>query len=193
MPEKNEARRKALEFLRNRKLVFGPEGSEFAREIAEQLAAEEEKQRYKNATPGEEMPDGTYYLGRFKGKDGTEKDWFAAAGDEKDEKGKRLSLTFKQAAERARNSKAHGHDDWMVPTGWNDREGEPDILNAIFNNKAKIAGLDVTGSDPSGWYRSSSPRSGGDYARVQRLSDGIQDFDIKSFGLSVRLVRSSTI
>ena len=29
---------------------------------------------------GKKMKDGTFYLGRFKSKDGTVKDWFAAAG-----------------------------------------------------------------------------------------------------------------
>ena len=64
-------------------------------------------------------------------------------------------------------------------------------LNQIFNAKAKLSGLDVTGSLPSGWYWSSSPYdSYGDCARVQRLSDGCQDGSSKSYGLSVRLVRS---
>jgi hypothetical protein len=142
---------------------------------------------------GQKMEDGTYYLGRFTSKDGKAKDYFAAAEDAQDKNGKRLELNFNDAAAYAKASQAHGHDDWMVPTGWGDFNGEPDILNAIFNNKAKISGLDVTGSDLSGYYRSSSSYDHDYYTKFQRLSDGFQYHGNKSDGLSVRLVRSSTI
>ena len=141
---------------------------------------------------GQEMEDGTFYLGRFKGKDGKEKDYFAAAEDAQDKKGKRLSLKFNKAAKYAKNAKVHGHDDWMVPTGWDDRNDEPDILNAIFNNKAKIPGLDLTGSHPAGWYWSST--SNYDYyAHCQCLGDGDKYDGLRRSGLSVRLVRSAAI
>ena len=142
---------------------------------------------------GDRMEDGTFYLGRFKSKDGTTKDWFAAANDAQDGSGRRLSLSFNGAAEYAGNSKAHGHDDWMVPPGYNDRNGQPDVLNAIFNNKAKIGGFDVSGSYPNGWYWSSSPGILDGSARCQRLSDGYQYYDNRRDGLSVRPVRSLTI
>ena len=168
------------------------ESSSAYREEQQKIA--EEQRRWANPEVGDEMPDGTFYLGRFQSKDGTQKDWFAAAEDAQDGNGKRLSLNFNEAAEYARNSKAHGHDDWMVPPGYYDGKGEPDILNALFNNKAKIGGFDETGSNPSGWYWSSSPYYFNDvYARIQRFSDGDQFNDLKRYGLSVRFVRSLTI
>ena len=76
-----------------------------------------------------------------------------------------------------------GHG-WRVPT---DEE-----LNLICDNKANIAGLNLTGSFPDGWYWSSTPDDD-DGARCQRLSDGYQDDAGRSGGLSVRLVRSLVI
>ena len=76
-----------------------------------------------------------------------------------------------------------GKDGWRLPTS--------DELNLIFKNKEQFKGLVLTGSDPSGWYWSSSPYDSLDgYARVQRLSDGTQYDYHKSLGLSVRLVWS---
>ena len=76
-----------------------------------------------------------------------------------------------------------GKDGWRLPT--------VNELDLIFKNRSDISGLDLTGSIPSGWYWSSSPSSfNGGCARVQRLSDGSQHFYYKSYGLSVRLVRS---
>jgi hypothetical protein len=137
---------------------------------------------------GQKMADGTFYLGRFASKDGTQKDWFAAAEDAKDGNGNRLSLTFNKATKYAKKSKAHGHDDWLAPPAYNDSK-DPDILNELFNNKAKIGGFDETSS---GWYWSSSPINVFN-ARCQRLSDGDQGGDYRSGGLSVRCVRSVTI
>ena len=75
-------------------------------------------------------------------------------------------------------------DGWRVPT---DEE-----LNLICDNKANIAGLNLTGSDPDGWYWSSTPFN--DYnARCQRLSYGHQSHALRSDGLPVRLVRSLVI
>ena len=76
-----------------------------------------------------------------------------------------------------------GKDGWRLPT--------IDELNLIYENKEQFKGLTLTGSSPSGWYWSSSPYGYiDDCARVQRLSDGIQTLSHKSYGLSVRLVRS---
>ena len=76
-----------------------------------------------------------------------------------------------------------GKDGWRLST--------IDELNLIYENKEQFKGLNLTGSDPSGWYWSSSPYYDfGGCARVQRLSDGSQDGNFESFGLSVRLVRS---
>lgn len=136
------------------------------------------------------------YIGRLKDKSGVEKDYFASPTDAQDGNGKRLSLNFNKAAEYAKNSNALGHNDWTVPTGWSDKSGAPDVLNAMFNNKSTGAfkgTFDETGSYPSGWYWSSSPNYSIGYAEIQRLSDGGQDSGGKSHGLSVRLVRSLTI
>ena len=147
---------------------------------------------------GQKMQDGTFYLGRFKGKDGVEKDWFAAAEDAEDnkgkkrKKGKRLLLSFNDAAAYAKGSKAYGHDDWIVPPGHDDPNGEPDILGALFNNKAKIGGFDGTDLDPADWYWSSS-KVLGIYGLCQRFSDGEQFHDFTPYKLSVRLVRSVAI
>lgn len=70
----------------------------------------------------------------------------------------------------AKKSKAHGHDDWIVPPGYDDPNRQPDILNAIFNSKSKIGGFDVNGSSQSSLYWSSSSRYVDDgFAKVQRL------------------------
>jgi hypothetical protein len=72
---------------------------------------------------------------------------------------------------------------WRLPT--------KEELDLIYKNKDKFKGLNLSGSYPSGWYWSSSPYNTNDgCARVQRLSDGYQSYDLKSLGLSVRLVRS---
>ncbi len=137
------------------------------------------------------------YIGRLKSKDGTERDYFAAPTDAQDSNGKRLSLNFNAAAEYAKNATVLGHNDWTVPSGWEDRNGAPDVLNEMFNNKSKGAfkgTFDETGSHPSGWYWSSSPNYFTAYAaRTQRFSDGFQVDVSKSGGLSVRLVRSLAI
>ena len=141
---------------------------------------------------GKKMNDGTFYLGRFKSKDGMVKDWFAAAEDAQNMNGRRLSLDFNDAVQYAQDSRAHGHDDWMLPPGPDDRKGEPDILNVMFNNKSKIGGF---GHDPAdSWYWSSSPYGINDaYPMIQRFSDGKHDHAHESTWQSVRCVRSVPI
>ena len=127
------------------------------------------------------------YIGRLKDKKGVEKDYFAAPTDAH-------YMSFDAAvkyAKKANHKNYLGHNDWVLPTGWKDKKGAPDVLHAMFNNKAKIGGFDETGSDPSGYYWSSSPD---DYfvngLKFERFSDGHQDGEDKSNCLSVRLVRS---
>jgi hypothetical protein len=76
--------------------------------------------------------------------------------------------------------KAHGHEDWHVPT--------KNELNVLFNNRAAIGGFDISGSDPSGWYWSSSSFNIW-LAWGQRFSDGYQDYYNKYNPSSVRCVR----
>ncbi len=144
---------------------------------------------------GEKTKDGVY-IGRFRNKkDGTESDWFAAGNDATGKslfkKGRqKLSLTFKEAAAYAKNSKAHGHHDWMLPPGFDNRDGEPNILDAMYRNQQVIGGFKDIGRSP-GWYWSSSPcYDFGVSARAQYFGDGFQRPHFKSGGLSVRLVRS---
>ena len=75
---------------------------------------------------------------------------------------------------------AHGHHDWRVPT-----KGE---LNVLFQNRAAIGGFDISGSDPAGWYWSSS-QGYFDIAWAQRFSDGGQYRFIKDGASSLRCVR----
>ena len=126
------------------------------------------------------------YIGRFAGKDGVEKDYFADPRDAQDSNGKRLALDFNEAAEYAKKSNTLGFTDWVVPTGVNDRNGAPDILGALFNNRAKIGGFTETG-----FYRSSSVygfRDGS--ARTQNFKNGSKIGGFKAGGEFVRLVRS---
>ena len=124
--------------------------------------------------PGQKMPDGTFYLGRFQDEKDVEKDDFAAAADAEEKKGP-----------LRRKSKAHGHKDWTVPAA--------NVLNAIFNLKAKIPGLDLNNPEPFYAYRSSTPSEYAGYTKVQRFADGAQFYDHKSRKLPIRLVRGVAV
>ncbi len=148
--------------------------------FSEQIKREEAEAAEKEAHTevGQEMKDGTFYLGRFKGENGIVKDWFAAAEDVKDETGRKLLLDFNEAAVHADASTIHDHNDWIVPPGIEHPDGEPDILNEIFNNRAKIGGFTevVDSGGLAGMYWSSSSRFGdGDYVgMLQQFDDGYQ-------------------
>jgi Protein of unknown function (DUF1566) len=123
---------------------------------------------------GSIMPDGTVYAGISPN---TGKPIYAIPLDAE------LTLTFNDASAYAANLNAQehlGHDDWRVPT-----KAE---LNALFNNRAAIGGFDESGSNPSGWYWSSTSTDSW-VALNQRFSDGFQAKDIKIGHSSVRLVR----
>ncbi len=159
---------------------------------------------------GDKMRDGTFYLGRFKSIDGTVKDWFAAADDVRAKNGGRLSMNFNAAVKFAKKSMAHDRSDWMLPPGEDDRVGEPDILNEMYKNRAKIGGFvdehEKKRSHYWGSYFSSSPHYANIFdaaarkclmasaVKVQRFTDGAQYFGTKKGGnmepMYVRLVRS---
>ena len=145
---------------------------------------------------GQLTKDGIY-IGRFKDKDGAVKDWFADVEDARDASGKKLLMNFNDAAKYADNSRILGHKDWVLPSGWNDPDGKPDILGAMFNSKSIGAfkgKFDGTGSFPGSWYwTSSQDGDSGTYAKIQRFSDGIHDPGFKPDALSVRLVRSVAV
>ncbi len=92
-------------------------------------------------------------------------------------------MTFVEAEKAAKVLYSDGLP-WRVPTS--------DELNEIYKNKGKIEGLNLTGSEPAGWYWSSSPFNI-IFGRGQRFSDGSQYYDYSSDCLSVRLVRSLVI
>jgi hypothetical protein len=124
--------------------------------------------------PGDKMPDGTIFAGISPD---TGKAMYALPADAS------LTMTFNSAKEYAQGlnmQKAHGRDDWHVPT--------KNELNVLFNNRAAIGGFNVSGSYPAGWYWSSSPY----YiwgAWGQRFSDGDQNYGVKDIRSSVRCVR----
>lgn len=128
--------------------------------------------------PGDKQPDGTVRAGLSPD---TSKEMYAAPADAP------LAMTFNEAGDYAKqlNRETYlGHHDWRIPT-----KAE---LNVLFNNRAAIGGFDISGSDPSSWYWSSS--SNGEWgAWYQRFSDGYQDYSTKYDHSSVRLVRSPAI
>jgi Protein of unknown function (DUF1566) len=120
---------------------------------------------------GDKMLDGTLFAGISPD---TDKPMYAAPSDAS------LTMEFNQAKEYAAKLGAHSHKDWRVPT--------KNELKVLFNNRAAIGGFDISGSDPAGWYWSSSQYSGW-YAWGQRFSDGCQDDKDKDGRSSVRCVR----
>ena len=122
--------------------------------------------------PGDRMADGTVFAGVSPD---TGKPIYATPGDAP------LTMRWKAAMEYAAKLDAHGHDDWRVPT--------KSELNVMFNNRAAIGGFDISGSDPAGWYGSSSQHNYGLNAWDQRFSDGHQYGLNKHFVSSLRCVR----
>jgi hypothetical protein len=121
---------------------------------------------------GASMPDGSIYAGVSPD---TGKPMFAMSRDAT------MTMTFNEAGKYASKLDAHGHKDWRVPT-----KAE---LNVLFGNRAAIGGFDTSGSNPAGWYWSSS-RYRYYYAWAQRFSDGSQDlFLFRINATALRCVR----
>src|SRR5690349_10129930 len=94
-----------------------------------------------------------------------------------------LTVKWKKAMDYAAGLEAHGRHDWRVPT-----KAE---LNLLWENRDKGAlkgTFNVTGSDPAGWYWSSTEYVNG-YAWDQRFSDGGQLWNGKYVDSSLRCVR----
>jgi hypothetical protein len=124
--------------------------------------------------PGDEMEDGTTYAGTSPD---TGKPMYTTP------KNAPGTYTFNEAAKYAKNLDAHGHHDFHVPS-----KGE---LNVLWENrnKGKLKGtFNETGSDPAGWYWSSSQFNIGN-AWAQRFSDGNRYNYGKGFDSSLRCVR----
>ena len=121
---------------------------------------------------GDELEDGTILAGYYEGKP-----LYAAP---KDAPG---TYTFNEAAKYAKQLDANGHHDFHAPS-----KGE---LNVLWENrnKGKLKGtFNETGSNPAGWYWSSSPYyDGGGWA--QRFSDGNQGYGDRGSVSSLRCVR----
>ena len=120
---------------------------------------------------GKKMEDGTVYAGISPD---TNKPMYARPADAP------LTYTFNQAQKYAERLDAHGHKDWRVPT-----KAE---LNVLFKNRAAVGGFNETGSEPAGWYWSSSQYDYYD-AWDQRFSDGYQGDVSKVNDSSLRCVR----
>src|SRR5947209_5875686 len=91
---------------------------------------------------GDKMSDGTIFAGTSPE---THKPMYATPADVP------LTCTFNEAQKYAARLDAHGHQDWHVPT--------KSELNVLFQNRAAMGGFNVTGSNPTGWYWSSSQDS----------------------------------
>lgn len=106
---------------------------------------------------GDEMPDGTIFVGISPN---THKPMYTTPRDAPG------VYEFNQAAQYAKNLDAHGHHDFHAPSK---RE-----LNVLYENRnqGRLKGtFNETGSNPAGWYWSSSPGSTSK-GWAQRFSDG---------------------
>jgi hypothetical protein len=123
---------------------------------------------------GDEMEDGTIYAGISPD---THKPMYATPQDAPG------TYTFNEAASYARNLDAHNHRDFHVPS-----KGELNVL-WLNHNEGKLKGtFNETGSNPAGWYWSSSQYFNFG-AWTQRFSDGFQVYDTRNLGSSLRCVR----
>jgi len=121
---------------------------------------------------GLRMPNGSIYAGISPD---TGRPMFATPKDAP------MIMTFGQAAKYAEELDAHGCNDWRVPT-----KAE---LNELFENRVPIGRFDLTGSDPAGWYWSSSRSNYRDYAWAQRFRGGNQYHSNRTVHLALRCVR----
>ncbi len=125
--------------------------------------------------PGLRMPDGTIYAGISPD---TGRALYAMPEDAG------LTMTFNGAqsyASKLNKEKAHGHNDWHVPTA-----AELSILCYYYN---AIGGFNLISASPASWYRTSSP-AGRELTHIRRISDARGEVGMTSARLSVRCVRS---
>jgi hypothetical protein len=87
-----------------------------------------------------------------------------------------------EAAQYCYDLVAHGKDDWYLPAR--------DELNVVYQNRVAIGGFNLSGSDPTGFYWSSS-QSGTNAinARRQSFNTGVDDSEFKGQDSTVRCVR----
>jgi hypothetical protein len=124
---------------------------------------------------GDEMPDGTIFVGISPT---THKPMYTTPRDAPG------VYEINQAGQYAKNLDAHGHHDFHAPSK---RE-----LNVLWENRnqGKLKGtFNETGSDPAGWYWSSTPNFI-NIAWAQRFSDGYQNTKyFRNIDSSLRCVR----
>jgi hypothetical protein len=124
---------------------------------------------------GDVMPDGTVYLGKYRGVR-----WFAMDHDAG------RAMTYDQAQNYAKGLTAHGHNDWIIP--------DQDILEQMFGNKHKGSfkgTYSETANYTSGWYWSSTQNQ--KYAEDmlgQWFNNGNSGWIPKTATFSVRCVRA---
>ncbi len=131
-----------------------------------------------NAGPqvGDKQADGTVFAGLSPD---TNQPMYARSSDEPN------TYKWKKAMEYAARFEGNVH-----PAG-TFRVPSKDELNVLFQNRAKIGGFNETGSNPAGWYWSSTEsRDHAAYAWDQRFDDGTRGWYHKSNESSLRLVRS---
>ncbi len=121
---------------------------------------------------GTRMADGAIFAGISPD---TELPIFVAPADEE------VLLSFDKAQERAVEKSEEEGREYRVPSA--------SELKMIFNSRAAIGGLNLTGDDPEGFYWSSTEVSDV-YGRCQCFSNGQLHSDLRTSRNSVRLVRS---
>jgi hypothetical protein len=110
------------------------------------------------------MPDGSVFAGVSPD---TGRPMYATPKDHTGFFGLKYLFTVRGAFAAASKLKAHGRNDWRVPS-----RAE---LNVLFRNRAAIGDFNASGSTPAGWYWSSARYVNDHFAWAQRFSDGLQN------------------
>lgn len=127
--------------------------------------------------PADEMEDGSIFVGISPE---TQRPLYTTKADAP------MTYTDEQAQKYAKNLKAHGSQDWRVPTKHE--------LKLIFNHRAEIGGFDLSGDISSGWYRSAPRRPNimqvfKDSSFSIRFSDGTESEYLNIKPANLRCVR----
>lgn len=124
---------------------------------------------------GDKAEDGSIYLGLHE-----DREWYVADKDAS------VVMTFNDAAQYAKNLKAHGHSDWILPS--------QTVLEKMFRNKTVGAfrkTFSEGGNNHTGWYWSSTTQGSDQAIEVpfNQASGKGGNFSITDT-VSVRCVRS---
>ena len=136
--------------------------------------------------PGDRAQDGSIYLGLYNGRY-----WYVTAEDDNKKGFGRLEKKFNDAAQYAKELRAHGHDDWMLPPGDKDPSGEPNILKEMYKMRCTGAFRNTYDEQSFHSYWSSAPVAAVEGAVwVQRFSDGNGGYFPKEYLGFTRCVRA---